>query len=403
MIFQRAKNGLLRSRRILWTLIAAAAATPILLLAYGSGAPAGYAGAPTSTIDHGNCTACHNSAKLNPAGGSVTVTGFDSGNTYTPGITQHLTATVSSSGSGKGFELTARLASSTTTQEGNLVVTDAANTAIVTGGGVQFITHTGSGSSSWKFDWTPPSSAVGDIVFYVAGVSGFSNAVYTNSYTLSPAAAVVVPTLSVNPTSLTFSYESGSSTTPSSQTFTVSSGGGTPVSFSAGTTGGSWLSVAPLSGTTGTAGTLTVSVDPSALAVGTYTGSVTISSTGASNSPSVGVTLNVTAPPSTALPSLSVSSTSLSFNRRGTAKTIQVTSSGAAIEYSLTSNTVAGEPTWLSASCSEDPCTAPDAVMVTVNTSGLSAGAHSGSIALKPADPAISPVTIAVKVRVPKH
>jgi uncharacterized protein (TIGR03437 family) len=57
-----------------------------------------------------------------------------------------------------------------------------------------------------------------------------------------------------------------------------------------------WLSVSPSSGST--PGTLSVSVNPAGLAAGSYTGSVTVTSTAAGNSPQVvNVTYTVTLPP----------------------------------------------------------------------------------------------------------
>lgn len=73
------------------------------------------------------------------------------------------------------------------THEGTLKSIDG-NTSVVTSGGVQFINQTTAGNTSntFQFDWTPPSTNVGDIALYVAGVSGFGN-VYKTSYTLVPA------------------------------------------------------------------------------------------------------------------------------------------------------------------------------------------------------------------------
>ena len=99
--------------------------------------------------------------------------------------------------------------------------------------------------------------------------------------------------LSVSPTSLSFSYAKGQAA-PASQTLTVTSTGG-EVSFTAGattTSGGNWLSVSPTSGAT--PGTVSVSVNAGGLATGPYSGTVTVNSTG---SPvTIPVTLTVTPP-----------------------------------------------------------------------------------------------------------
>lgn len=406
-MFQSMRATLMR-RKYLWLFTAAIAAAPVLLLAYPMGSPAGYTGAPLSAVDFGDCTHCHGGTATS---GGVTVSGFPTGLTYTPGVTQHLTVTVPPSTSGKGFQLTARLSSNTVTPEGTLTSTDA-NTSVITSSGVPFIGQTsmGSASNTFHFDWTPPSSNVGDITFYVAGVAGYAN-VYKASYTLTPAAPAPPPqpNLSANPPSLTFAYLVGSSTMPGSQTFTVSSSDGSPVSFTANastTSGGNWLSVSPTGGVTGSSGAVTVTVIPTGLSANTYSGTVTINSAAAANKLTVGVTLTVTAPPPPAGASLSVSPTSLTFTARKlpASQTVTVGSSGAAITYAVTANTTAGEPAWLSASCASSACTTPDTVTVSVsNIAGLAPGVHYGSIKLTPSDASIAEVTIPVKVRVPKH
>ena len=371
--------------------------------AYPSGAPAGYTGAPASPVDFGTCSFCHGGT---PKAGGVTVTGFANGNTYTPGVTQHLTATVPTSTNGRGFELTARLASNTLTPEGTLTSTDA-NTQVISSSApgysnVTFIEQTFAGSSTntYNFDWTPPSSSVGDIVFYVAGVSGFSN-VYTNSYTLT--AAANLPTLSANPSSLQFSYQSGSGTMPGSQTFAVSSSDGTAVNFSASSSGGTWLSLSPTSGITGNSNTntLTVAVSPAGLAPGTYNGTVTISSSGASNTPTVGVTLTVT---SAATLSVSPSRLTFSAHNNFAPQQTNVSSSGAPVQFAVTANVLTPTSgTWLSASCSTNPCTTPGTVTVSADRTGLTGGNYYGTLTFTPTDPNMAAVTIPVKIRVPRH
>lgn len=372
--------------------------------AYPSGAPAGYTGAPTSAVDSGTCSSCHGGT---PTPGGVTVSGFPSGNTYTPGVTQHLAVTVPTNTLGRGFELTARQASNTLTPEGTLTSTDA-NTQVISSSvsgysNVKFIEQTlaGSATNTYNFDWTPPSSSVGDIVFYVAGVSGFSN-VYTNSYTLT--AAATMPTLSANPSSLQFSYQSGSSTMPGAQAFTVSSSDGSAVSFSASASGGTWLSVSPASGTTGSSSsnTLTVSVSPAGLSAGTYQGTVTLSSSGASNTPTVGVTLVVTS-----ATTLSVSPGRLTFSPQNNfgPQQVNVSGSGAGIQFSVSAKVLTPTGgTWLSASCPTNPCTTPAAVTVSADRTSLTSGGnYYGTITFTPDDPNIAAVTIPAKIRVPKH
>lgn len=105
-------------------------------------------------------------------------------------------------------------------------------------------------------------------------------------------------TLSVTPATLNFSYSIGASA-PSAQTVQVAASGTTPAPFSAAIattpSGGTWLQVSPASGTT--PATLSVTVSPTGLAAGNYTGTVTISSTSSLNPVTVTVTLAVSTIP----------------------------------------------------------------------------------------------------------
>jgi hypothetical protein len=106
-----------------------------------------------------------------------------------------------------------------------------------------------------------------------------------------------LPVLSLYPSALAFIYQQQISGPPSPQTLTVFSSGPT-LNFTAqaSVTGGTtWLGVTPANGSAGTSGTtLSVSINPLGLAVGTYTGQVTISAPAAATSPLVApVTLTV--------------------------------------------------------------------------------------------------------------
>jgi subtilase family protein/BACON domain-containing protein len=98
------------------------------------------------------------------------------------------------------------------------------------------------------------------------------------------------PTIGVNPTSLSFTATAGGSN-PANQTVSITNTGAGTLNFTA-SENGSWLTISPTSGTAPS--TLTASVNTSGLAAGTYNATITISSTGATNSPvSVPVTLTV--------------------------------------------------------------------------------------------------------------
>ena len=98
------------------------------------------------------------------------------------------------------------------------------------------------------------------------------------------------PAIGVSPSSLSFTATAGGAN-PANQTLTISNTGGGSLTWTA-SDNATWLSVSPASGTAPSSAT--VSVNSSGLAAGTYNGSITISATGATNSPvSVPVTLTV--------------------------------------------------------------------------------------------------------------
>src|SRR4029077_1253430 len=131
-------------------------------------------------------------------------------------------------------------------------------------------------------------------------------------------------------------------------------------------------------------------------AAGTYSGNVTITSSGASNSPkSIPVTLTVTA---AALPTLGVSPLNLSFNYQtgGTAPTAQnvsLTSSSGTLSYTTMSSA-----TWLSATPASG--SAPGSLSVSVSPTGLAAGTYNGTITVTSSGASNSPQKIAVTLAV---
>lgn len=98
------------------------------------------------------------------------------------------------------------------------------------------------------------------------------------------------PTIGVSPSSLSFTATAGGAN-PANQSVSITNTGGGTLNWSA-SSNASWLSVSPASGTAPS--TSTASVNISGLAAGTYNGAITITATGATNSPiSVPVTLTV--------------------------------------------------------------------------------------------------------------
>ncbi len=198
-----------RERRVRVAFCATLAALPIVLYAFSTGPPTRKTGAPGD----GLCTECH----FGGTGSGRVEVAFPGGLTYTPGVAQRLTVTVTDAQASMfGFQLTARLASNPANgQAGSLAAID--NTTKVlcddgsrptaqgcpVGATVQFIEHTLAGSrSTFAFDWTPPAAGSGEVRIYVAGNGANGNGapsgdtIYTANYTLTPAAVPTLPTIS---------------------------------------------------------------------------------------------------------------------------------------------------------------------------------------------------------------
>jgi uncharacterized protein (TIGR03437 family) len=156
---------------------------------------------------------------------------------------------------------------------------------------------------------TPASGTTNANVQVSVSAGSLAAGAYSGTVTITAAGAVGSPitipvtftvtasaTLSASPASVTFSYISGAAN-PAAQTVQVtSSGSNTTFTVATKTTdGASWLQATPASGTTPAA--VIIQVTPSALAAGSYSGTVTVSSTNSLTPVSIPVTLTVTAIP----------------------------------------------------------------------------------------------------------
>jgi len=216
----------LNKKKIIWGMTGAfVALAPVALWAYYYGPNPGASGAPKDQYGAQACAAsgCHTGTAVNGGGGKVTAA-FSGGMTYTPGgapIT--ITVTVTDPKNVKyGFQMSSRTSSSdaqagtfsfgATVQNLLILCSDPTDQPqnVPSGLGnngidcpsstpLEFISHYYAaaalvGSSPYTFTWTPPSSNVGNIIFYVAGnaVNGdgtdAGDHVYTAQYTMTPAA-----------------------------------------------------------------------------------------------------------------------------------------------------------------------------------------------------------------------
>ncbi len=126
-------------------------------------------------------------------------------------------------------------------------------------------------------------------IFVGASPGGFPNADILWAEVFSPAPSG--PMLTVSPANFTFSVTEGSS--PASQSLGIINSGGGTLNWTAVADGSvpAWLTVSPVNGTGN--GAVTVLVDSTSLPPGVYSKSITVTATGATNSPQT-VTVNLT-------------------------------------------------------------------------------------------------------------
>jgi uncharacterized protein (TIGR03437 family) len=194
----------------------------VVIYAYEFGPDPGYTGAPGDNANGCTSSGCHTGTP-NSAGGSVKITAAG-GTTYVPGQTQQIQVTITDSSERKyGFELSARVDSSPklmgagtfTPTDGNTQVINCKTPGVVpfsgscpSGNTLQWIEHNIAGytrsappSTTYSFNWTPPSTDVGTVTLYAGGNAG-SGALqaplthtYLTSLKLSPASASNPPTI----------------------------------------------------------------------------------------------------------------------------------------------------------------------------------------------------------------
>jgi uncharacterized protein (TIGR03437 family) len=254
----------------------------------------------------------------------------------------------------------------------------------------------------------PASSTVPSSFIVAANPTGLPAGIYQASLLVHPSNGnpdVTIPVtytvtagnLTVSPATLNFTQTSGGAA-PAAQSINITTTG-VPLTFSILTnvsTSANWLSVNPTSGTT--PGMVSVGVNAGTLAPGTYTGTVTITSPTAANSPqTVTVNLTVGQPQN-----IAVSPTSLNFgNQFGSAapatQTIAVTASNGSLPFTAAATTTNGPAGWLSVSPTSGTATQTATnLTVSVNPQGVSAGTYTGTITITGQGASNAPQTVNV-------
>ncbi len=197
-----------------------------------------------------------------------------------------------------------------------------------------------------------------------------------------------------SPSSMQFTATEGGSP-PSNQTLQISNSGGGTLNWSV-SDDAPWLSLSPTNGTsTGETDNVTVSVDITGLQAGTHNATITITGSGATNTPqTTSVTLTLAEPP----PTISRSPGSMSFSAtegggNPANQTLQISNSGGG---TLNWN-VGDNQSWLSLSPTSGSSTGEtDNVTVSVDISNLPAGTYNAIIIISDPNANNSPQTVAV-------
>ena len=190
---------------------------PAFIYAHSDGPPPGAAGPPSDRT----CSSpgCHNPSSGGT--GNVTATFANNASQYVPGMKQHIVITITDPVQRRwGFEATARPASNPRSGEAGRFDSTDGNTQIICEDGsnrapdqscasFEYIEHTLAGTRlgasspvTFEFDWTPPATGVGDILFYVASNAAngdgtqFGDHIYFQTTTLHQVSSPGTPSIS---------------------------------------------------------------------------------------------------------------------------------------------------------------------------------------------------------------
>jgi uncharacterized protein (TIGR03437 family) len=252
---------------------------------------------------------------------------------------------------------------------------------------------------------TPGTVTVGLVNFsslapgpYIGSISISSQA--SNSPVVVPVSltVLVVPNLSVSPSSFTIPQIASSVATVVRQAITVDSSPSVHFSATATTTnGGPWLSVDASTAQGATPGSVTAVIAGGGLSVGTYTGIIAITPVGGTPV-NVVITLDILAPAVIVATPSPLSFTVQEGGPLPPSQTLSLTSTGAQLNLTVGTGTQGG--TWLSVN--GPTVTTPVDISVSVNPAGLSPATYQGTLNISASDPSVAPLTVPVTLTVNK-
>jgi hypothetical protein len=272
----------------------------------------------------------------------------------------------------------------------------AAQSVSITNGGGGTLSWTATTPATW-LTLAPASGTGAGTLNVLVTTFGLASGVHTGTITITAAGASLTvsvqltilppPTIALSQTSLTFNAVAGGAN-PASQAVTVSNAGGSTLSWTA-SSSAAWLTVQPASGTAPSS--LTVSAATAGLAAGTHVGSITVTGTAATNTPvTIAVAFTVTPAPAIGLSTATLSYTGLTGGANPADQVVTISNTGGGtLAWTATDNAA-----WLSVSPASG--TGGGNLTVSVNTSGLAAGTHNGTITVAATGASNTPQTIGV-------
>ena len=273
-------------------------------------------------------------------------------------------------------------------------------------------TATTQGGGSWlAIQGASTGATPGSITVGLVNFNSLSPGSYTGSITINSQASntpvvlpvtltvLLVPTLTVNPTSFTINQVGSNGITVARQTIVVSSS--PQVSYKATATtqsGGPWLSVDSSTAQGTTPGLITAIINGAGLAAGTYVGTVSITPLGGAPQ-TVTITLVVAAPAVIVATPAPLSFTAQQDGSLPGSQMLSLTSTGSQLDLTVGASTQSGG-SWLSVSPSS--VTTPASVSVSVNPAGLAPASYQGTLNISASDASVAPLTVAVTLTVSK-
>ncbi|MDQ2900048.1 MAG: hypothetical protein M3Y07_09640, partial [Acidobacteriota bacterium] len=247
---------------------------------------------------------------------------------------------------------------------------------------------------------TTPGTTPGGAVTVTANPAGLPVGTYTGSVTVTPAGGAAqtipvtltvsnTPLVNINPVVLNFTASVVGGTPPAFQTLALTSTGD-PVPFTATAAGGPFLVVTPNNGNA--PANLSVGVNPTGLAIGTYGGSITVVAGGQTQT--VPVTLAVNSGINVAVSPVMLAFTQVAGSAAPAAQPINVTSTNGSVPISA-AVTAGGNFLTITSTAAT-----PGTVTVTANAGMLAAGTYMGSITLTGTGAANAPQVVSVTLTV---